>query len=88
MIIRTISFDPIKVTVDDVEVPVIESTYQDEDGIMQKVIYVEANGEKVPIQYQTKLIEHSKEIKIDQALERVESKRLEKVELDKNEVKP
>lgn len=84
MIIRTISFDPIKVTVDDVEVPIIESTYQDEDSNEQKIIYIEVDGEKIPIQYQSSLIEHPKEIKIDAAIERVVIKRLDKIEAIKN----
>lgn len=95
MIIRTIAFNPIRVTVDDVEVPVLNTQYLDEDGNSQEIVYVEANGEKIAIQHRVEIMENLRFKKMDETLAIVEAVRMEKViekleamKLDPNLVKP
>lgn len=87
MTIRTVLFDPIKVEVDGVESPILESSYQDEDGVNRKVTYVVVNGEKVPIQHQADLMVHLAGSKLDQALVKVEEARKKKEEDPKKDKK-
>lgn len=81
MNIRTISFNPLVVMVDGVVAPVIESSYQDEDGNTQVVTYVVANGEKKVIKHRVEIFEHLETEKtVDEALVKVEVARLKKIE--------
>lgn len=49
MKIKTISFDPIRVQVDDVNVDILKASYI-EEGQLKDFTYIEVNGEKIVIQ--------------------------------------
>lgn len=78
MKIKTISFNPLKVEVDGMEVPVQETLYKDEDGVDRKVSYVVANGEKFPVEHRVELMQKLSVKKLDDALIEVEAARIEK----------
>lgn len=77
--IRTVGFNPLKVEVNGIEVPVIEHSYQDEDDNTQIVSYVVVNGEKTVIQSRTEIFEDLSAMKIDEVLTKVEKAREEKL---------
>lgn len=79
MIIKTTAFNPLKVEVNGMEVPVQETLYKDEDGANQKVSYVVFNGEKFPVEHRVELHEKLSFYKMDDVLAEVETKRLEKL---------
>jgi hypothetical protein len=78
MIIRTICFDPLRVTVDSQEVPVEKTLYLDEYGITQELFYIMLNGEKYPIKYQEVLLPEFSFPKVDETLGKIEVKRVQK----------
>lgn len=79
MKIKTISFNPLKVEVNGMEVPVLETIYKDEDGVDRKVSYVVVNGEKFPVEHRAELMEKIAFTKLDDVLTEVETKRQEKL---------
>lgn len=79
MTIRTIGFNPLKITVDDVETPVIDEKYLDEDGNSQIISYIVVNGEKIAIQHRAEILEKLKSFKLDEAIAKVEEIRLKNV---------
>lgn len=80
MIIRTL-FNPMRLSVDGVETPIIEETYLDEGGSTQKFSYAIVNGEKQVVErrwdLEDKIIENKT---LDVALVKVEEARVKKVE--------
>lgn len=80
MIVKTL-FNPMRLSVNGAETPIIEHDYLDEDGKTQKVIYAISNGEKVVIQRRWDLEEKiEKHQTLDVALVKVEEARLKKIE--------
>lgn len=80
MIIKTL-FNPMRLSVNGVETPVIEQSYLDEDGNAQKVIYAIVDGEKKVIQRRWDLDEKIEiHQSVDVALVKVEEARLKKID--------
>lgn len=78
MIIRAISFNPLKYEVNGMEVPVQETAYKDEDGVDCKVSYIVANGEKFPVEHMVEISEKLSVKSLDDVLIDVEAARIEK----------
>lgn len=78
-LIKTVGFNPLKVEVNGIEVPVVEHSYQDENDKAQAISYVVVNGEKKVIQYRVELLEDLSSMKMDEVLTKVEKAREEKL---------
>lgn len=78
MKIKTIAFNPLKVEVDGMEVPVQETIYKDEDGVDRKASYITVNGEKFPVEHRVELMEKLSVKGLDEVLVDVEAARIEK----------
>lgn len=94
MIIRAIAFNPLRVEVNGIEVPVSKTDYLDENGDYKSVQYVMVDGEKFAVEYQEKMVEEFLVNKVDVALAKVEAARIIKIEdlkragEEKAEIKP
>lgn len=75
--IKTVGFNPLKVEVNGIDVPVVEHSYQDENDKTQSISYILLNGEKSVIQSRTEILEDLASMKIDEVLTKVEKAREE-----------
>lgn len=80
MIVRTIGFDPLKVTVNGTEASVLDLPYTDENGVHQNLSYVMVNGEKFPIQHRVEIEDKLRFHKVDEAIALVEAERQKKID--------
>lgn len=79
MQIRTVCFDPLKVAVNNVETPVYEASYLDEDGKSQTVSYIVVGDEKICIRNRVELELKLLTKNLDAALSEVEQGRQTKL---------
>lgn len=79
MILKAISFNPLKYELNGIEVPVVEHSYQDENDKPQKISYVVIDGEKVAIHHEAEISEKLRDSKVDEALQEVEVERISKL---------